>query len=899
MYQSIWKLTALAVIVGIGILVVVQAQREITERQKEGATESDPKLAVDSGPELDTPEVDDEFPPLHEEPGEQDERLANAPAVPAAIKTAAANAPRRSRSERVRELFEAADESDSNPSGLGARTRRTAINDSPLTASRKPTGEIDASDDPSDGEGIDIIDVPDIVDVPDIIDVAEDQELLSSESVKPALRPLPTRDPARRTPSPRLDPIDEDEPSASSDASEEDTDVQVPAARPKGIPRLRPIHSELPHAASPSGSSGPTSVDEEEAADESDPLEESGMPIVNRDAPPSRPSSANESADEGPDEEDALDELLSKPEPSPSTIGRNRESPSEGTQTPRSPFPSPLDDEESEEGAVHPVVPRRAEPTPAPRRLAPVPDEADDPISPDAASRPDNRSNPSSKSPETDDSADFQSEQRPSSASPPRSDAARRPARPKAKAKLTINKIAPSSAYLGRPMVYHIVVKNVSDLPARHVVVEDALPEGAKIDGSIPQAQLDNKRLLWKLGTLEPGGERKISVRVVPQAEGTLGSVATVNFATGNADENGVPSPSLKLEVIAPEQAVVGTEVPFQFRVRNVGDVDATGVLIRDILPAGLRHAEGDDLENEIGHLPAGKSFEATLSLTAAKTGKIVNRVILTADGNVTEESHSAVDVVGPAVSVQRAGPKRLYPGKPGSYINTVSNPGQGVVRDVEVVESVPVGMEFIEATEGGRFQALKRTVTWTIDRLAPRESKRLGVTLNAVTRGAKVSVVRARDGSGGSGEAVGTTHVSGVPALTIDLGEIAPLIDVGEQFKLRVRVINRGTDVASNVRTTVLVPAGLHLVSAKGSVEYKLSQVGTPAPGRERHFKAHREVQFAPIGRIDPKGEEEFELTFKAQDAGQARVQVDVHCDQVDEPVSRGESTTIADSDQ
>src|SRR4029077_19475188 len=82
---------------------------------------------------------------------------------------------------------------------------------------------------------------------------------------------------------------------------------------------------------------------------------------------------------------------------------------------------------------------------------------------------------------------------------------------------LTIDKQAPSTAVLGEPMVYNIQVRNAGAIPAHNVVVEDVVPDNVKIDGSIPQAQLRQKRLIWKLGTMAPGQEKKIAVRVIPQ----------------------------------------------------------------------------------------------------------------------------------------------------------------------------------------------------------------------------------------------------------------------------------------------------------------------------------------------------------------------------------------------
>ena len=134
----------------------------------------------------------------------------------------------------------------------------------------------------------------------------------------------------------------------------------------------------------------------------------------------------------------------------------------------------------------------------------------------------------------------------------------------------------------------------------------------------------------------------------------------------------------------------IGTPVQFNFRVRNTGHVPASGVTIRNVLPAGLRHPDGDDLEYEIGQLPAGKTREVKLVLTAAQAGPTVNRVVVTADGNVAEEAQVQLDVVGPTLLVVRDGPRRLFPNKTGVYSNTVTNPGLTQVTAVSISKQFP-----------------------------------------------------------------------------------------------------------------------------------------------------------------------------------------------------------------
>jgi uncharacterized repeat protein (TIGR01451 family) len=455
---------------------------------------------------------------------------------------------------------------------------------------------------------------------------------------------------------------------------------------------------------------------------------------------------------------------------------------------------------------------------------------------------------------------------------------------------LTIDKLAPARAILGRPMVYQIIIRNTGEIPAYQVVVEDTVPEGVKIDGSIPQAQLKENRLIWKLGTLPASREKKIAVRVIPQNEGTIGGVATLNFSPLPPPSANPAAPQLQFSVDAPRKAAVGTPVEFSFRVKNVGPVPATGVTIRDVLPAGLKHDDGDDLEYEIGKIPPGKSNEVKLVLTAAQPGPTVNRVVVTADGNVSESAEVQLEVVGPALTVSRAGPKHLFPEKTGRFSNTVTNPGAGQVTKIKLVEVVPAGMEFVEAQDGGTYNAAKRTVTWMIDRLDGGESKTVKISLRSTARGAQISVVRAFDRDGTSAETIGTTQVAGVPALKIEIGELPALVEVGELVKIPVRIVNKGSDVATNVHIGVPVPSGLKFLAATGPVENRVA----PAAGAAG-APASSEVQFAPIGTLDAKGEATFELTFKGRAPGETRLDVHAQCDQMSEPIHVTEPLTVA----
>jgi uncharacterized repeat protein (TIGR01451 family) len=340
-----------------------------------------------------------------------------------------------------------------------------------------------------------------------------------------------------------------------------------------------------------------------------------------------------------------------------------------------------------------------------------------------------------------------------------------------------------------------------------------------------------------------------------------------------------VSAATLRFELLAAERATLGQPVPFTFRVTNTGRTDATGVVIRNVLPAALRHSDGDDLEYAVGTLPAGRTKEVTLSVTAAQAGKIVNQAVVTADGGVSVQAEAAVLVQSATIDVARSGPKRLFPKKNGRFINIVTNPTSQPMLGVTVTETIPAGVEYIGSSPEGDYNPARRSVTWNIDRLAARESRTFEITLASNETGSKVSVVRAFDSTGASGEKVATTSVVGAASLTIEVTDGVSPLEVGESVTYRIKLSNRGTDVATNVRTLATIPIGM-----------QLTQIG----GQLRFRQTANRIEFEPIARLDPGGSTLATITLRATRPGDIRLHAQVSSDQMPTPLTHEEAAIV-----
>ncbi len=467
----------------------------------------------------------------------------------------------------------------------------------------------------------------------------------------------------------------------------------------------------------------------------------------------------------------------------------------------------------------------------------------------------------------------------PGSDTPQTAELAELPPAAQQRPQLKIEKTAPPKAVLGQPMIYNIVVRNVGTSAAREVIVEDQIPKGTRLTGTIPRGEMADSRLIWRLGEIPPGEEKKIAVRLIPTQEGQIGSVAKVSFVAEVASQTVVAAPNLDLEFTGPERAVLGDNVTYHFKIANTGTGDAARVFLRNILPKGLKHPDGGDLEYEVGTLKAGESREIDLTVSAAAAGEFVNKAVISASGGLQEEATSNLKIIGDRLKITRTGPKRRYIGRLAAFSNTIANQSDTNVAGFQVVEAVPAGLDFVKATAGGKFDPDKRTVTWAIRELGPREEQELQLELVARNEGKQASEVTAFDPNGTRSVVKSETLIEGYTALRLDVREYAEPVDVGQEVNLRIVATNRGTGAASQVVVKLQIPEELEFVSAKGPVDFKRDG-GT--------------LTFNPVESLQGRTELEFDLVLKSVKAGDARLRLEIASEQTTKPLTREEGIRV-----
>lgn len=446
-------------------------------------------------------------------------------------------------------------------------------------------------------------------------------------------------------------------------------------------------------------------------------------------------------------------------------------------------------------------------------------------------------------------------------------------------ASVSLEKVGPAAFNVGKPFVYEVVVRNTGTAPVHQVRVQDELPAGARMLSVEPQAEVQGERLSWGLGTLEAGAERRLRVHVQPAGEGEVQANATATFTTACALRTRITRPQIAVTKSGPESALVGDTVTFQIVVSNPGTGPATNVLIHDRLPSGLQHPQGSEIEAEIGTLGAGETRTLTLTTTAVKSGRQVNEVRVTADDNLQASAQAAVAVTGAALLLRKNGPQQSFLQRELEHTLEVVNSGDALATNVKLFDTLPAGLEFVSASDGGVYDKTTRRCDWTIGTLPPGQSRTVTIKMMAVKPGEWVNQALAQGDRGLEAKAGNPVQVEGVPALMLEVVDLDDPVEVGHETVYEIRVVNQGNAACLNVRIVATVPEGLTPLGGEGPAPYRIQG---------------QQVAFDPVAKLAGRADAVFKVKVKGARSGDWRFKVNLTCDQLGRPVYEEESTRV-----
>jgi uncharacterized repeat protein (TIGR01451 family) len=445
---------------------------------------------------------------------------------------------------------------------------------------------------------------------------------------------------------------------------------------------------------------------------------------------------------------------------------------------------------------------------------------------------------------------------------------------------LTIEKSAPPEIQIGQAAKFVIKVRNVGTASAQGVEIHDVVPQGTQLIDTNPSAKRGPQgELIWSLGNLKPGSEQTVELQLMPMSEGEIGSVATVHFRAEASVRTVATKPLLNLEVFGPSKVMKGENVTFKIKVSNPGSGAAGGVVLTEKVPEGLKHSAGQELELEIGTLKPGENRELELTLVADEAGPITNIVTAQADANLHVEARTDLEVLAPALQVSMTGPKRRYLERNAVHNISIANPGTASAKDIELVAGLPKELKFVEANNGGQYDAATHSVYWSLEELPPQETGTVTLTTLPQQPGEARFSIKSTAQANLKAEREETLAIEGLAAINFQLSDVNDPIEVGGLTSYEVRVTNQGTKAATNLRLTALVPNQMKPVAAEGPVRYRIEG---------------QRVVFEPLRQLAAKADTSFVIKVKALEAGDLRVQVQVSSDEIREAITKEESTRV-----
>lgn len=196
---------------------------------------------------------------------------------------------------------------------------------------------------------------------------------------------------------------------------------------------------------------------------------------------------------------------------------------------------------------------------------------------------------------------------------------------------------SPPPASSSTPLVYGIVVRNTTPIPMYEVRIEHDLPPGLRYLSSEPLARLMGRRLIWEVGTFEPGSKQRFKIHAQPNRPDSVTPESRAEFRVYQCLHNRTRllRPSVSLRVGLPGSAAVGDTVSFRIEAVNAGPGSADEVRVVAALPNGLAHAGGSILQFLRDRLGPRVQLQASAELRIVESGSWSVPVHLIGNGKV------------------------------------------------------------------------------------------------------------------------------------------------------------------------------------------------------------------------------------------------------------------------
>lgn len=320
--------------------------------------------------------------------------------------------------------------------------------------------------------------------------------------------------------------------------------------------------------------------------------------------------------------------------------------------------------------------------------------------------------------------------------------------------------------------VFTITVSNNSTTSATGVTVKDLLPAGLTYVSDDGAGTYNKNTGIWSIGSLLSNSSRTLKITAKAATTGAKTNVAEV-WTSNQGDPDSTPGNGVAGEddyasiVITPNAADLsvtitadnsnpgtGSTVVFTITISNAGPNDATGVKLKDALPAGYTyqsHSGPGSYDSGTGIWDVGsvtRNGTASLTLTTVATADPAktNRVEILASEQLDTDStpgnssnNEDDDDAAPKVDLiltKSVNPASTSSGSNVVFTITVKNDGPAIATGVVVRDQLTTAFSFVSSSAGTAYNS--STGAWTVGTIPVGTTVSMTITAKATTVGAQ-----------------------------------------------------------------------------------------------------------------------------------------------------------------
>ncbi len=274
-------------------------------------------------------------------------------------------------------------------------------------------------------------------------------------------------------------------------------------------------------------------------------------------------------------------------------------------------------------------------------------------------------------------------------------------------------------------------------------------------------------------------------------------------------------SPKLMVKKDGPAEGIINEKVVYTITISNPGATEANEVVVKDTLPDGLSYidctippsdVQGKVLIWNIGNVAKDEIKTMSLTTKAEKVGTWKNVVEATCKQSTPEPSMVETTIGAPDLYIVKDGPAEIRKDNMARYVITLKNNGNAVANDVQVIDQLPAGMDYMGRNKGFLMK-------WPAITLQPGDTKAYTYDLKAIQTGVFVNTAKVTLKGKEVHKADCRTKVI-APILKLTKDGPGRVI-LNKPFEYTIIINNVGDAVAKDMVLVDMLPTDLEYVSA------------------------------------------------------------------------------------